>query len=78
MTDTSAPQTPMQTTSGDADNGQTVSPLAHDVADFGLVDEGVRRIEWAERASQPSSCEHPMRSGEIGVRQAVVLRRSVP
>ena len=49
MTDTPAPQTLMQTTSGDADNGQTASYPAHDVADFGLVDEGVRRIEWAER-----------------------------
>ena len=49
MTDTPAPQNPMQTTSGDADNGQTASYPAHDVADFGLVEEGVRRIEWAER-----------------------------
>jgi adenosylhomocysteinase len=49
MTDIPAPQDLMQTTSGDADNGQTASHPAHDVADLGLVDEGVRRIEWAER-----------------------------
>ena len=49
MTDIPAPQDLMQTTSGDADNGQTASYPAHDVADFGLVEEGVRRIEWAER-----------------------------
>ncbi|MEX1295804.1 MAG: adenosylhomocysteinase [Candidatus Limnocylindrales bacterium] len=49
MTDTPAPQDLMQTTSGDADDGQTASYPAHDVADFGLVEEGVRRIEWAER-----------------------------
>jgi adenosylhomocysteinase len=49
MTDTPTPQDLMQTTSGDADNGQTASYPAHDVADLGLVDEGVRRIEWAER-----------------------------
>ena len=49
MTDSPAPQHPMQTTSGDALTGQTVSYPPHDVADFGLVEEGVRRIEWAER-----------------------------
>jgi adenosylhomocysteinase len=49
MTDTPAPGTSLQTTSGDADLGQTVSYPAHDVADLGLVAEGVRRIEWAER-----------------------------
>ena len=51
---------PMQPTSGDAPSGQTVSTadsaaaaagnlLPHDVTDLGLEDEGVRRIEWAER-----------------------------
>ncbi len=49
MTQTPAPNDPMQTTSGDATTGQTASYPPHDVADFGLVDEGVRRIEWAER-----------------------------
>jgi adenosylhomocysteinase len=39
----------MQHTSGDATPGQTVALPPHDVADLGLVDEGVRRIEWAER-----------------------------
>ncbi len=39
----------MQPTSGDADNGQTVSLPPHDVTDLGFADEGVRRIEWAER-----------------------------
>jgi len=38
-----------QPTSGDAANGQTVSLPPHDVTDLGLADEGVRRIEWAER-----------------------------
>jgi adenosylhomocysteinase len=49
MTDSSAPTDPMQTTSGDATTGQTASLPLHDVADLGLVNEGVRRIEWAER-----------------------------
>ena len=49
MTDTPVTHDPMQTTSGDAANGQTASYPPHDVADFGLVEEGVRRIEWAER-----------------------------
>jgi adenosylhomocysteinase len=49
MTQAPAPHDPMQTTSGDASDGQTVSYPPHDVADLGLVDEGVRRIEWAER-----------------------------
>jgi len=49
MTESPTPNQPMQTTSGDATTGQTASYPAHDVADFGLVDEGVRRIEWAER-----------------------------
>ena len=50
MTDTPAPTDPLQTTSGDAVvDGQTASYPPHDVADFGLVEEGVRRIEWAER-----------------------------
>jgi adenosylhomocysteinase len=35
--------------SGDALAGQTDSLPPHDVADLGLADEGVRRIEWAER-----------------------------
>src|SRR5664279_4472325 len=50
----------MQPTSGDAPSGQTVSTvdsaaaaagnlLPHDVTDLSLADEGVRRIEWAER-----------------------------
>jgi adenosylhomocysteinase len=39
----------MQHTSGDATTGQTVTLPSHDVADLGLVAEGVRRIEWAER-----------------------------
>lgn len=49
MTESLAPQKTMQHTSGDATTGQTASYPPHDVADFGLVDEGVRRIEWAER-----------------------------
>ena len=49
MTDTPAPNLPLQPTSGDASNGQTDALLPHDVADLGLADEGVRRIEWAER-----------------------------
>ena len=49
MTDTPTPTDPTQTTSGDAMTGQTVSPPPHDVADLGLAEEGVRRIEWAER-----------------------------
>ncbi|MEA2623452.1 MAG: adenosylhomocysteinase, partial [Chloroflexota bacterium] len=47
---TVAPQ--MHPTSGDAHSGQTVSDSSlppHDVTDLGLADEGVRRIEWAER-----------------------------
>jgi adenosylhomocysteinase len=35
--------------SGDAPAGQTDPLPPHDVADLGLADEGVRRIEWAER-----------------------------
>jgi adenosylhomocysteinase len=49
MTDIRTPRDPMPTTSGDATTGQTASYPPHDVADFGLVEEGVRRIEWAER-----------------------------
>jgi adenosylhomocysteinase len=49
MTGSPTPNASMQTISGDAANGQTASYPPHDVADFGLVDEGVRRIEWAER-----------------------------
>src|SRR6187551_2958168 len=39
----------MQTISGDAALGQTATLPPHDVTDLGLADEGVRRIEWAER-----------------------------
>ncbi len=39
----------MHPNSGDAANGQTDPLPAHDVTDLGLADEGVRRIEWAER-----------------------------
>jgi len=39
----------MQPISGDAANGQTAALPPHDVTDIGLADEGVRRIEWAER-----------------------------
>jgi adenosylhomocysteinase len=49
MTDTPAPIRQPQPISGDASNGQTDALPAHDVADLGLADEGVRRIEWAER-----------------------------
>jgi len=41
--------TQMPSDSGDAANGQTAALPAHDVTDLGLADEGVRRIEWAER-----------------------------
>ena len=51
-----APQQ-MQPSFGDAATGQTVDPSipsrtdlpAHDVTDFGLAAEGIRRIDWAER-----------------------------
>jgi adenosylhomocysteinase len=47
---TDAPVThPMPPIPGDAPTGQTVSMPPHDVADLGLADEGVRRIDWAER-----------------------------
>jgi adenosylhomocysteinase len=49
MTETTAPSPSMPTTAGDAAPGQTVTLPHHDVADLGLADEGVRRIEWAER-----------------------------
>jgi len=49
MTQAPAPNDPMQNTSGDATTGQTATLPPHDVADLGLVAEGVRRIEWAER-----------------------------
>jgi adenosylhomocysteinase len=49
MTHAPADHDQMQTTSGDASHGQNVSYPPHDVADLGLADEGVRRIEWAER-----------------------------
>jgi adenosylhomocysteinase len=39
----------MHPISGDAVDGQTVQAPPHDVTDPGLADEGVRRIEWAER-----------------------------
>jgi len=41
--------TQMHPNSGDAAHGQTDPLPAHDVTDLGLADEGVRRIEWAER-----------------------------
>jgi adenosylhomocysteinase len=49
MTESPTSDRSKQTISGDATTGQTDSFPPHDVADFGLVDEGVRRIEWAER-----------------------------
>ena len=50
MTESAMPESAStQTTSGDASAGQTASLPPHDVADLALVDEGVRRIEWAER-----------------------------
>jgi adenosylhomocysteinase len=52
MTDPAAlalPTDPPQPIPGDADPGQTASLPPHDVTDLGLADEGVRRIEWAER-----------------------------
>ena len=49
MTEPASTTTTTQTTPGDADDGQTAALPPHDVADLGLVDEGVRRIEWAER-----------------------------
>jgi adenosylhomocysteinase len=50
MTDAPAlPTDPAQPIPGDADPGQTDSLPPHDVTDLGLADEGVRRIEWAER-----------------------------
>ena len=49
MTDSPVPADSMPTISGDAMNGQTATLPAHDVADLGLADEGVRRILWAER-----------------------------
>jgi len=50
VTDASAPVTrPMPPTHGDAAPGQTAPLPPHDVTDLGLADEGVRRIEWAER-----------------------------
>jgi len=49
MTQAPAPNDPKQHTSGDATTGQTATLPPHDVADLGLVAEGVRRIEWAER-----------------------------
>jgi adenosylhomocysteinase len=49
MIEPPAPSQPSQPIPGDASNGQTDALPAHDVADLGLADEGVRRIEWAER-----------------------------
>lgn len=50
MTDSTVLEpTQMPSDSGDAANGQTAALPAHDVTDLGLADEGVRRIEWAER-----------------------------
>ena len=50
MTDSTVLEpTQMPSDSGDAANGQTDPLPAHDVTDLGLADEGVRRIEWAER-----------------------------
>ncbi len=50
MTDSTVLEpTQMPPDSGDAANGQTAALPAHDVTDLGLADEGVRRIEWAER-----------------------------
>src|SRR6187397_2119040 len=49
VTDLAAPTSSTQPSSGDAANGQTAPLPAHDVTDLGLADEGVRRIEWAER-----------------------------
>jgi adenosylhomocysteinase len=49
VTDPATLTTSMQSIPGDAANGQTASLPAHDVTDLGLADEGVRRIEWAER-----------------------------
>jgi adenosylhomocysteinase len=49
MTEPSAPSDPMPTIPGDAMTGQTAALPPHDVLDLGLADEGVRRIEWAER-----------------------------
>jgi adenosylhomocysteinase len=50
MTETAVPSNDsIETTFGDATTGHTALLPPHDVADLGLVDEGVRRIEWAER-----------------------------
>jgi adenosylhomocysteinase len=49
MTDLAAAARPQQPIPGDASHGQTDALPPHDVADLGLADEGVRRIEWAER-----------------------------
>jgi len=50
MTESATPaSTTTATTFGDADSGQTAQLPPHDVADLGLTDEGIRRIEWAER-----------------------------
>ncbi len=48
MTDASLTR-PTQPIPGDAARGQTDTLPPHDVTDLGLADEGVRRIEWAER-----------------------------
>jgi len=49
MTDAPAPSHTMPTFSGDAMTGQTEPLPPHDIAAVQLADEGLRRIEWAER-----------------------------
>ena len=49
MTELAAATRSQQPISGDASHGQTDALPPHDVADLDLADEGVRRIEWAER-----------------------------
>jgi adenosylhomocysteinase len=49
MTDLAAATRSQQPIPGDASHGQTDALPPHDVADLDLADEGVRRIEWAER-----------------------------
>ena len=46
---------PTQPIPGDAARGQTAPLPPHDVTDLGLADEGVRRIEWAEREDRKST-----------------------
>jgi adenosylhomocysteinase len=63
----------MHPISGDAAHGQTVDLPPHDVTDLGLADEGVRRIEWAEREMpvlrlirERFEREHPLEGVRIG------------